>query len=220
MPSSVFHDTTPYNVLFPTKPLFPIKPRIFGSTCYAHDFRPQVTKLDPKSLKYIFLGYSRLQKEYRCYCPNINKYLDLLVYHIIYQSTNVTSSPTTPTPLPPLPIRHVYSRRRNTLDACSVPAASWALDPMSSDLNLPIALRKGKRQYTYPISFFVSYDHLSPSSCSFVASLDSVTLPKTVHEALSNLGWREAMIEEMNALDANGTWDLVDLPAKKKGYWM
>ncbi|MGZ7362318.1 reverse transcriptase domain-containing protein, partial [Streptococcus pyogenes] len=52
--------------------------------------------------------------------------------------------------------------------------------------------------------------------CSFIASLDSITVPKTVHEALSHPGWHNAMIEEMNALDDNGTWKLVDLPSGKQ----
>ena len=41
-------------------------------------------------------------------------------------------------------------------------------------------------------------------------------LPNIFHEALSHLGWRSAMIEEMNALDENGIWDLVQLPIGKK----
>ena len=40
----------------------------------------------------------------------------------------------------------------------------------------------------YPISSFVSYDHLSPSSCSFVASLDRVSILKIIQEALSHPG--------------------------------
>ena len=34
-----------------------------------------MSKLDPKSLKCIFLGYSRVQKEYRCYYPSLRGYL-------------------------------------------------------------------------------------------------------------------------------------------------
>lgn len=71
---------------------------------------------------------------------------------------------------------------------------------------------KVKCQCTYLISSFVSYNCLSSSSCSFIASLDSISILKTVHEAISHLGWHKAMIEEMNALDNNGTWNLVDLP--------
>ena len=46
--------------------LFPIDPKVFGCTCFVRDVRPQVFKLDSKSLKCIFVGYSRVQKWYRC----------------------------------------------------------------------------------------------------------------------------------------------------------
>ncbi|KAK2973938.1 hypothetical protein RJ640_001406 [Escallonia rubra] len=75
MPSTVLNGDVPYSVLFPTKPLFPVEPRIFGSTCFVRDVRPHLTKLDPKALKCVFLGYSRLQKGYRCYSPDLHRYL-------------------------------------------------------------------------------------------------------------------------------------------------
>jgi len=140
--------------------------------------RPHVTKLDPKSLKCIFLGYSRLQKGYRCYCPSLNKYLvsadvtfleatpyfqsstlacqgeddDLLVYTIT--SSEPVSEPDVAKP----PILQVYSKRQIPPATCPTPAPSSS-DPTSSDA-LPIALRKGKRQCTYTVSSFVSYHHL------------------------------------------------------------
>ncbi|KAK3028106.1 hypothetical protein RJ639_039800 [Escallonia herrerae] len=51
MPSTVLNGDVPYSVLFPTKPLFPVEPRIFGSTCFVRD------------------------KGYRCYSPDLHKYL-------------------------------------------------------------------------------------------------------------------------------------------------
>lgn len=61
MPSSFLSSKIPFSVLLPNKALFPIEPRIFGCTCFVRDVQPQVTKLDPISLKCIFLGYSRVQ---------------------------------------------------------------------------------------------------------------------------------------------------------------
>ena len=75
MPSSVLNWDTPYHIFFPNKPLFLIEPRIFGCTCFVRDVRPQVSKLDHKYLKCIFLGYSRVQKGYWYYCPNLRRYL-------------------------------------------------------------------------------------------------------------------------------------------------
>ncbi|KAL0558993.1 hypothetical protein IC582_003582 [Cucumis melo] len=51
---------------------------------------------------------------------------------------------------------------------------------------------------------------------AFITSLDSTSIPNTIHEALSHPGWRNAMIEEMTALYDNGTWDLVSRPIGKK----
>ena len=50
MPSSDINWATPYHQLFPNNPLFPIEPKVFGCTCFIQDVRPQVFKLDPKSL--------------------------------------------------------------------------------------------------------------------------------------------------------------------------
>ena len=41
-------------------------------------------------------------------------------------------------------------------------------------------------------------------------------MPNKVSEAHAHLGWRSAMIEEMDGLTDNGTWDLVRLFAGKK----
>ena len=107
-----------------------------------------------------------------------------------------------------------------TPDSCSPPASS-SKDPVTtndrdSDLDLPIAFRKGKHQCTYPISSFVSYDHLSSSSCCFITFLESISKPITIVKALSHPGWRAAIEEKMVALDTNGTWKLVPLPLEKK----
>ena len=127
-------------------------------------------------------------------------------------------APVKPAPLVPapvkLPITQVYTRRQNPPVSSPPPAASTS-DPVPDD-DLPIALRKGRRQCVHPISSFCTYNQLSTQSCSFIASLDSISLPNTFQEALSHPGWRSAMIEGMDALNGNGTCNLVHLPTEKK----
>ena len=126
---------------------------------------------------------------------------DLLVYYVSLLSL-------TPTPIfVKPPITQIYSRSQNFLVSSQTPAAS-TLDPVSND-DLPIALRIGKHQCVHLISSFCSYNRLSSHSCSFIASVDSISLPKTVCEALSHPSWRSAIVKEMQALDDNGTWNLV-----------
>ncbi|KAA0041680.1 Cysteine-rich RLK (RECEPTOR-like protein kinase) 8 [Cucumis melo var. makuwa] len=88
-------------------------------------------------------------------------------------------------------------------------------DPRPSN-DLSIALRKGECKCTYPVSSFAAYHQLSPPTYAFITYLDSTPLLNTVHEALSQPGWRNAMLEKMTALDDNGTWDLVFCPTGKK----
>jgi transposase InsO family protein len=135
--------------------------------------------------------------------------------------------------VPPVPpISQVYVRRRNQdvplvpppppppvefslpLPPSASPSADSPPPQSTSDLDLLIAIRKGKRTCTeHPISNCVSFDHLSPSFKAFSLSLSSLVVPKSYREALSHPGWRKAMEEEMHALELNHTWDLIPKPA-------
>ena len=49
--------------LFSQSPLHPISPRVFGSTCFVHNMSPGLDKLSARSIKCVFLGYHRSQKD-------------------------------------------------------------------------------------------------------------------------------------------------------------
>ncbi|RVW80264.1 Retrovirus-related Pol polyprotein from transposon RE2 [Vitis vinifera] len=74
MPSSVLHDQIPHSLLFPDQPLYFLPPRVFGCTCFVHILTPGQDKLSAKAMKCLFLGYSRLQKGYRCYSLETHRY--------------------------------------------------------------------------------------------------------------------------------------------------
>lgn len=116
----------------------------------------------------------------------------------------------------------VYERRTWKVFICHVPQPGSSPPPPdqgnlpSSDLHLPIAHKKGVRTCAqHPISNFVSYDHLPFKTNVFALSLFSISITCNVSETLTQKPWREAMIEEMTALEKNGTWELVDLPRGK-----
>ena len=55
------------------------------------------------------------------------------------------------------------------------------------ELDVPIALRKGVKTCTqHPMSYFVSYDHLSPSLWAQTTNLAGVDIPRTIQEAWRN----------------------------------
>lgn len=86
-----------------------------------------------------------------------------------------------------------------------------------TDLDIPIALRKGTRTCTqHPLDLFMSYKKLSHNHRAFLTSLNSIAIPKTLSEALGDENWRNAMKVEKEALEKNKTWDLVKLQEGKK----
>jgi len=63
----------PFFCLYPNKSIFSIT-RVFGCTCFVQDLSPDLDKLSSRSIKYVFIGYSKTQKEYRCYSPSNKKH--------------------------------------------------------------------------------------------------------------------------------------------------
>ena len=78
---------------------------------------------------------------------------------------------------------------------------------LSSPVDLPIVVRKGTRSShnPHPIYNFLAYHRLSSPYYDFISILSFVYLPKTMHEALSHLGWKQEIFEERAALHSTST---------------
>jgi len=72
IPTKVGKNSTPYEARFCKKPIVS-NLKIFGSTGFVHILAQQWKNLDGKSVKYIFIGYSKISKDYRCFDPLTNK---------------------------------------------------------------------------------------------------------------------------------------------------
>ena len=124
----------------------------------------------------------------------------------------------------------VYARRRDTMATRQEQSTKPSLgnevtilehNPTPNlDHDLPIALRKGTRECTkrplYPLSHFVSFQRFTLNHKSFLSTLNNILIPNSLSEALSKREWRLVMEAEMDALQKNKTWELVDLPSRKK----
>ncbi|RVW94843.1 Retrovirus-related Pol polyprotein from transposon TNT 1-94 [Vitis vinifera] len=238
MPSSVLHDQIPHSLLFSDQPLYFLPPRVFGCTCFVHILTPGQDKLSAKAMKCLFLGYSRLQKGYRCYSLETHRYFisaDVTFFEdspfFSTTSESLLVSEVLPIPIvsppdamPPRPLQ-VYHRRPRVVAPLPFPEAPADSLPIPSASSARLCLLL----MTYLLLFgkvlallvilillhFLSYHRLSSPYSAFVSAISSVSLPKSTHEALSHPGWRQAMVDEMAALHSNGTWDLVVLPSGK-----
>ncbi|RVW40658.1 putative mitochondrial protein [Vitis vinifera] len=183
---------------FPDQPLYFLPPRVFGCTCFVHILTPGQDKLSAKAMKCLFLGYSRLQKGYRCYSLETHRYFisaDVTFFEDSpFFSTTSESLPVSevlpipivspPDAMPPRPLQ-VYHRRPRVVaplpfaeapaDSLPIPSASPA-PTLPSPNDLPIVVRKSTRstRNPHPIYNFLSYHRLSSPYSAFVSAISSV----------------------------------------------
>lgn len=73
MPSSVRANKILYSIMHPNKPMPNVKPKVFGCTCFVYLHTGQKDKLSAKSIRCIFVGYSRTQKGHCFFSPSMKK---------------------------------------------------------------------------------------------------------------------------------------------------
>lgn len=67
----------------------------------------------------------------------------------------------------------------------------------------------------HALSKVFSYSKLSLSHYAFSVALDQMKEPISYAEAIKHQCWRDAIQAEIDALEANETWEVVDLPPRK-----
>ena len=216
MSSSVLHDHIPHSIIFSNQPLFCLPPRVFGCIRVVHILTLGHNKLFAKATKCVFLGYSRLQRGYRCYSTNTNQYFistdvtffEGFSFFSFEEHPHVSDVLYVPLVLPPLdypspptdavtrPLQ-VYTHRPRPptgplADSSSLPPSSPALVSQPPD-DLTIAIRKGTRFTcnSHPVYKFLSYHCLSLSYFAlFLPCLLSPSLQAQVRLSLIRAGNR------------------------------
>ena len=69
---------------------------------------------------------------------------------------------------------------------------------------------------SHPIYNFVFYEGLSPSFHAFVSNLNQVQVPRSIHKAVNIPEWKTTILEEIQTLEKNKTWDVTELPPGKR----
>jgi len=87
------------------------------------------------------------------------------------------------------------------------PPSAPKVEPPIVQPGLPIAIRKGIRSTQNPSPHYnaLSYHRLSQPFYTYISSISSISIPKSVGDALAHPGWRQVMLDEVNALQNNGT---------------
>lgn len=67
---------------------------VFRCTCFIHDLGSQAQKLDVRTVKGTFLGYSLTQKQYKCFIPSSGKWY--IMKYVAFMKENSYYSRNTP----------------------------------------------------------------------------------------------------------------------------
>ena len=77
LPSKGLRDKSPLDLMCERYPTLSLKmgltPKIFGCTAFVHEDNPR-DKFNPRAIKCVFVGYSPMQKVYKCYHPPSRKF--------------------------------------------------------------------------------------------------------------------------------------------------
>ena len=79
-----------------------------------------------------------------------------------------------------------------------------------------IPIQKVSSGKPYPIANYVTCDTFSEAHKCYLAAITKIVEPRFFHEAIQDSKWQEAMVKEIEALELNNTWSIVDLPPGRK----
>ncbi|RVX00652.1 Retrovirus-related Pol polyprotein from transposon RE1 [Vitis vinifera] len=155
---------------------------------------------------------------FECFSPDLNKYL-VSTDVVFLKDTSFFSSPTSSTSEEDEEwLVYQVVNSIPTVGQSSVVDCDASLAHLGPVVNIPPAPDKPPIVQVYsrrPVTTDTCPTP-TPSSSDPSTSIDSISVPKTVTEALNHPGWKNAMLEEICALEDNHTWKLVDLPQGKK----
>ena len=185
--------------------------KIFGCPTYAH---VDNGKLEPRSMKCIFLGYKSSVKGYKLWCPETKKLV--ISKDVIFDETSMIQV-LAPKDSSVETVERVD--KQVEFQTCLVPNSDDRSVPTTS---IPVQqysiARDRERRTIKPLQKYGEAD-LVAYALSVVDNIESGEEPSTYEEVVScsdSSEWMIAMQEEMESLHKNVTWDLVRLPKGKK----
>ncbi|KAG8473168.1 hypothetical protein CXB51_035114 [Gossypium anomalum] len=183
--------------------------KIFGCPAYAH---VDNGKLEPRSIKCVFLGYKASVKGYKLWCPENRKVV--ISRDVVFDETAM---------LPNLSLKDSSNKENkkqveHQINTESTHQASTKIENrVASSPQYSIAKNRTRREIKPPKKYAEA--DLVAYVLNVAEDIDANQEPSNYSEAIScedSEKWMFAMQEEMESLYKNKTWDLVKLPKGKK----
>ncbi len=193
--------------------------RVFGCPAYMHVSSDERSKLDPKSRQCIFLGYEKGVKGYKLWDPKANKVV--ISRDVVFDEKSMLKSTQS------LEEQKPESKDFNK-QLVQVEIESQAEDISTQSLETPSSEEQAsssREQQHQSLASGRTKRIIKPPTRYGFEDLVSYALvtssgdPVTFQEAISSQEkskWMQAMVEEMESLHKNKTWELVELPKGKR----
>lgn len=249
LPHSSLHFQVPYTLLFHKSPDYlSLKP--FGCACFPWLKPYNSHKLLPRSETCIFLGYCTTSKAYRCYDPIKQKiYVSRHVkfeescfpFQSLISSCSSTSSPQIASPSFPISLTsyndlvvqisvpvpiplHTYS---STPTPAPVHTSSVSNSSTSSSTLPPVVTASTHTppvpdplQSVHPMTTKSKAGIFKPKNPISLLTTIVSTEPRNFHEAVKSDVWKQAMVEEYQALLKQGTLAISSPSFSWPNYWV
>ena len=206
-PTKSLSDKTPFEAWHRKKPN--VKHfRVFGCSAYIHIPNDERNKLDPKAKKCIFLGYGATRKGYHLYSQKSSKIIHSR--NVVFNElTREYESEGEPQQIPLIEMENFTEEDSEKLESEGKTGDNEGPEHTRESDSVPVQQRVSTRERQRPDFYGVRV----------YTTMELEKELTTVTEALqsSEKGqWQEAMRKEMESIQSNEVWDLVELLANRK----
>lgn len=204
-------ETTPYEHWTGKRPNLQ-HTKVFGCEAYLLTPGTLRTKLDKKSERYVFVGYEGDSTNYRLYDPVTHRIK--VSRHVIFNEDSEFKTPRQNCVLLP-----IENNRSDNLDAQDDLDPNYFEEPdiqgqNDTDNEQVSRYNLRVRKDIHPPEYLCQNFDLDFSEINFT----EISVPSSYQEAIScpnKQEWKAAIQEELQALEVNKTWELVDLPPNR-----
>ncbi|KAM1485555.1 hypothetical protein TB1_036396 [Malus domestica] len=210
-PTKALEKKTPFEVFSGRKPSVKHL-RVFGSVCYnliPHQLRH---KLEKSSNKGVFVGYGTSEKGYRVY--NVLTQKIILSRDVIFDEDSMWNWDTMVEEKDSVSLQIDLNKRqtREPIETSVQEEVTDNGDIQGTPHQATMSPQSSQSQTTTPSSTPVRLRNLDEiyATCNYC-----VVEPETYEEAEKDKAWKKAMKEELEMIEKNDTWELVNRPSEK-----
>lgn len=183
--------------------------RIFGSIAYKHVPEQERTKLDDRSEKFVFIGYDGKSKGYKLYNPINGKIVvsrdvefneDASWNWEVHEDSFNKFFP-------------FFNENNQEEETCQSAVPTTTPNTPSSTFSSSESSNEGSQRMRTIQDLYENTEVIDDVS---LFSLLAETTPLSFEEASKEEKWRQAMDEEIRAIERNDTWELTSLPTGQK----